>query len=273
MRKYLVDGDYVVIPDLQCPYHDRKVTAAVTRFVADYRPAGLLCVGDESDSPEPSRWNKGTAGEYADTFEAGLQVTHDVLAGFVDALNGGSEPKPFILSRSNHADRVAKYLARYAPALARSSWNNYERIMGYAQPSLLKGREGVVLPLTFSHRPIQFARGWVMMHGDESGMSQTAGGTALGLARKTGQSVVCGHTHRAGVQHFNAGHSGRLHTQLTGVEVGHLMDMGQAGYLGFGAANWQQAFAILRIRSGVVHPQLVFVRNRKFVVEGTEYVA
>ena len=269
MSKYLADGNYVVIPDLQAPYHDAKATAAVTRFVYDYQPDGLLCVGDEADSPEPSRWNKGMAGEYADTLEQGLQTTYDTLMNLSVALGEG---KPFHLMRSNHADRIQKYLARYAPAMARTSWNQYPRIMGYGCPPLLDNRHAP-LPITWHDKPFTFARGWTLLHGDEGSMTQSPGGTALGLAKMTGTSVICGHTHRAGMQHHNLGVSGRFTTQLTGLEVGHLMDMRRAGYLGLGAANWQQAFGILRIRKGVVHPQLVFIRNRKFVVEGSEYAA
>lgn len=269
MSKYLEDGNYVVLSDLQCPYEDARVTAAVTRFVYDYQPDGLLCVGDEADSPEPSRWNKGMAEEYSGTLEAGLQRTYDVLLNFSVALG---DNKPFHLMRSNHADRIQKYLAKYAPAMSRTSWNQYERIMGYGHQPLLDNRSAV-LPITYHSKPFQFARGWVLMHGDESGMNQTSGGTALGLAKKLGVSVICGHTHRAGVQHMNVGFNGKFTTELTGLEVGHLMDMRRAGYLGFGAANWQQAFGVLRIRKGIVYPELVFIRNRKFVVEGKEYKA
>lgn len=267
MSKYLEDGNYIVIPDLQCPYEDPKVTAAVTRFVYDYAPDGLLCVGDEADSPEPARWNKGLAMEYSGTLEAGLQRTYDVLLNFSVALGDG---KPFHLMRSNHQARIEKYLAKYAPAMAKTSWNQYERVMGYGTAPLLDNRSAA-LPITFHRQPFAFSKGWVLMHGDESGMNQTPGGTALGLAKKLGASVICGHTHRAGIQHFNLGFNGKFTTQLTGLEVGHLMSMRRAGYLGFGAANWQQAFAILRIRKGVVHPQLVFIRDGKFVVEGQTY--
>lgn len=270
MSKYLPDGNYAVIPDLQCPYHDKRTVQALTRFLWDASFDGLLCVGDESDSPEPSRWNKGMAAEYLPTFEKGLQSTYDTLLNFSQTLK---KDKPFHLMRSNHADRIQKYLARYAPALSKTSWNQYERIMGYNGHTPLLENRLAPLPITFHHKPYQFAREWVMVHGDESGMSQSPGGTALGLAKKIGLSVVCGHTHRAGVQHFNSGHSGKLHTQLTGLEVGHAMDLKQAGYLGTGAANWQQAFAILRIRKGVVYPELILIKDHKFVVEGTHYGA
>ena len=32
-RRYLPDGDYVVVSDLQCPDHDVKVVKAVQRFI------------------------------------------------------------------------------------------------------------------------------------------------------------------------------------------------------------------------------------------------
>lgn len=263
---YLPDGNYVVLSDLQCPYEDKKVVAAVTRFVYDFRPDGLLCVGDEADSPEVSRWNKNSAGEFSDTFEAGLQRTYDVLLGFSVALGN----KPFIMSRSNHSDRLQKYLSKYGPALSRTSWNNFERIMGYGCEPLLENRKAP-LPIEYHHKPVAFAKGWVMMHGDESGSNMTAGGTALGLAKKVGASVICGHTHKLGLQHHNVGHSGKITNELIGIEVGNLMDLRQAGYLGFGAANWSQGFAILRIRKGRVHPQLVQITKGRFVVEGQEY--
>lgn len=266
---YLPDGNYVVLSDIQAPYEDRRTVALVTKFVYEYQPDGLLCVGDEADSPEVSRWNKNSAGEYADTFEAGLVRAYDVLAGFRDSLPSGT---PFHVMRSNHSDRLRKYIARYSPALARTSWSRYERIMGFDCPPLLADRDQP-LGITYHNSPLNFARGWLMMHGDEAGLNQTAGGTALGLAKKTGLSVVCGHTHKAGIQHMNLAHSGRVTQQLVGFEVGHMMDMKQAGYLGFGGANWQQAFGIMRIRKGVVYPELVLIHNRKFTVEGEHYAA
>lgn len=270
--KNLADGNYLVIPDLQVPYHDRRLTARFAEFISDFQPDGLLCVGDESDSPEPSRWNKGTAGEFSGTLEKGLRETYDVLHSFAKAMNRSGKPKPFLLSRSNHADRVQKYIARYAPALAQTSWNEYTTIMGYGCKPLLSGRDEP-LPIQWHNGPVRFASGWVMMHGDEGNMIQSAGGTALSLARKVGESVICGHTHRAGIQHWATGHSGKINNTLIGMEVGHMMAMPQATYLKYGGANWQQAFGILRIRNKVVHPELVLVTKSRWTVEGRHYVA
>lgn len=271
---YLSDGNYVVVPDLQCPYHDKRTVKTFIKFLWDYDHDGLLLVGDEADSPEPARWNKGMAMEFAGTLEAGLTETYDVLRSMCYATGlkkDSTDFKPIILSRSNHGDRIQRYLSKYGPALAKASWNQYDRIMGYnGHAPLLDGRHEP-LPISYYTKPINFAKGWLMLHGDEAGMNLTAGGTALGLAKKVGASVVCGHTHKAGMQHHNLSHSGKVTQSLVGFEVGHLMDMKQAGYLGFGGANWQQGFGVIRIRKGIVYPELVLINKGKFTVEGVTY--
>lgn len=266
--RYLPDGNYVVVPDIQAPYHDKRTVKAFIEFLWSYDADGLIGVGDEADSPEPSRWNKGMAMEYAGTLEAGLTEAYDILHDMWYALG---KDRPFILSRSNHGDRIQRYLAKYAPAMALTSFTQYDRIMGYnGHKPLLKDRDEP-LPIIYLEEPYSFAKGWLLLHGDESSMIQSAGGTALSLAKKTGMSVVCGHTHRAGLQHHTLSHSGKVQQHLIGMEVGHVMDMKKAGYLGFGGANWTQGFAILRIRKGVVYPELVLVNNHKFTVEGVTY--
>jgi hypothetical protein len=69
----------IVIPDMQVPYHDPRAVRAVQNFVGDYQPDELYCVGDEADSPEPSRWNKGLVGEFEGTLQAGLDRTAAIM--------------------------------------------------------------------------------------------------------------------------------------------------------------------------------------------------
>jgi hypothetical protein len=49
------------------------------------------------------------------------------------------------------------------------------------------------LGITYHRRPYELAPEWLLVHGDEGGMSQEPGRTALRLANKFGKSVVCGH--------------------------------------------------------------------------------
>jgi hypothetical protein len=118
----------------------------------------------------------------------------------------------------------------------------------------------------------EFADGWLIGHGDEGGLSSTAGTTAAKLAKATGKSVVCGHTHRAGLQPFTEAYSGRPARTLHGMEVGCLMDMGKAGYLKSGGANWQLAFGIHFVDGKKVSPHIVYMQpDGSFVWEGREW--
>lgn len=276
-NRYLPDGDYVVVPDLQVPSHDKRALGALCRFITDYRPSGILNVGDECDSPEPARWNKGGFGEYAGTLWETIALTNKVMQRLDDALRLGrddvADPVYDLhhhVMRSNHGDRVVKYIERYAPALwGAGSPLTIPRLYGYNADPLLDTCDS--LPVIYHDRMWEFAPGWVLAHGDEGSLIRTAGGTALNIAKRTGKSIVCGHTHRAGVQHHTTGLNGRDTQRLVGVEVGNLMDMAQADYLKGGHANWQQGFAILHIRKRKVSPNLVLFSGRSFTVDGVEY--
>ena len=246
----------VVLSDIQAPSHDGRAITTLYEFIRDFEPDELYCVGDEADSPEPSRWNKGRAAEYAKTLQSGLDKTSEIMEGFKESLGD----KPFHVMRSNHGDRIGNYIDKYAPALAGLRALEYEELLRYGE-----------LDITFHDKIWQFAPGWALAHGDEGSLISTSGGTALNLARRIGLSVVCGHTHRQGIQHYNSGYNGKIHSRLFGVEVGHLMDIAKADYLTTGAANWQQGFTVLYIRRSNVTPVNVPIIGRSFTVEGETY--
>lgn len=248
---------WVVIPDLQVPDEDRKAVESVLNFIREYNADGLLCVGDELDSPEPSRWNKGYAGEYAGTLQKSIDRCHDVLASIRDALGYN---RPFHLMRSNHGERIRTYLNRYAPALADLRGLDYATLLGLSD-----------LDITYHDKPFEFAPGWMLAHGDEGSLIQTAGGTALGLAKKWGKSVVCGHTHRAGLQHQNLVVNARVTSTLFGMEVGNLMDLRKADYLKAGSANWQQAIALIEVDGKRVQPTLIPIFGSRVQYQGVTF--
>jgi hypothetical protein len=239
---------WVIIPDTQVPDQDKKAIDSLCAFIEWFQPEGLAHVGDEADQPEPSRWNKGYAGEFSNTLQAGLDETHLMLAQFRDA----APEAAFLLSRSNHGERIRTYLSRYAPALGGLRVLEYERLLGLEE-----------LDITYVDRPTEFTKGWLLCHGDEGSLSQASGGTALGLAKKFGKSVVAGHTHRAGLQHFNTAYAGKTSGVLHGMEVGHLMRLDRASYLKGGGANWQQAFGIIDDTGKTPVPILVPIFNSR----------
>lgn len=247
----------IVLPDMQIPLCDWKAIGAVQQFVSDYQPDELYCVGDEADQFEISRWDKGTALEYAGTYQKNLDATHDVMAAFAAAANN----VPFHVMRSNHGEtRIKSYLKKWAPALDSLREVQYERLLRYDE-----------IGITYHNRIWEFSKGWALAHGDEGSLIPTAGGTAMALAKRIGLSVVCGHTHRAGMQHSHQGYGGKVTAPLYGIETGHLMNMAKASYLPSGHGNWQQAFTILNIHKNVVHPQIVMIQNKSFIVDGTKY--
>ena len=241
----------VVISDLQVPYHDSKAVRNVAKFIRKWRPDAVVTVGDEIDLPQLSRWERGLAGEFAGTLDADRRKTQEVLfdLGCTDMV------------RSNHTDRLYNSIKTRLPAFADLPELRFENWLGLSD-----------LGIKFHRNPFPIAKGWIVLHGDEGQVSQKGGQTALGLAIRHGKSVVCGHTHRAGLSGLTMASGGVLGGILWGLEVGNLMNFKDAKYLKGGSGNWQQGFGLIYERKGQVTPVFVPVeRDGSFTVEGKIY--
>lgn len=235
------DWSVLVLPDSQFGSHDKKFHADIVELVRVNPPDLLVHVGDFLDCDAPSRWSKGKAEEFAPTLQKEIDDAQAFLTAVRDVYDG-----PFILKSGNHDERIEEYAARHAPALAGLRCLGLEELLDL-------GSFGVRL----ARQPVPIAPGWVLAHGHEGSLSQVAGSTALALAKKFGASVVCGHTHRAGLVAESSGYGGRLST-LYGMEVGHAMDIRKADYLEGGSANWQQAVGWLNVSGRRVQPRLYY---------------
>jgi hypothetical protein len=242
----------VAISDLQVPYHSERAVKALEQFITQVEPDDVICVGDEMDMPTVGRWNKGLAAEYLPV----LGKQRDETCRIMERL------KIRHVMRSNHTDRLQTYLRKYAPAL--------HGLPELELPAFLRYEE---LGITYHREPWEFATGWAMLHGDEGSMSQAGGVTALGLAKRIGRSVLCGHTHRMGLTGVTEMFRGKaLHT-LWGFEVGHLMDTRKAHYIKAGA-SWQMGFGVFWVDGKKVQPVPVPMNNDgSFTFEGTEWTA
>lgn len=246
----------LVISDCQIPYDDRKALKAVIRAIGDIQPDELVHIGDLMDNPTPSRWSKGTAGEFAQQVKEDIKQVKERFLGPVRDVYDG----PFGIHEGNHDLRPREYLTKYAPALAEfEDTFHFENLLSFDDYDVK------LLPAFY-----EIAPGWISTHGHlgQISLSRIAGNTALGAARKFGKSVVMGHTHRMGVLSESKGYNGRITSQVTGFEVGNLMDMRMAQYLRSGAGNWQQGFGILTIAGQHVTPQPVPIVKGKFSVDG-----
>lgn len=238
----------VLVSDLQVPYHDKRAVENLSKFIKAFKPDEVVSVGDEMDMQTISRWAMGTPLEY----ERSIGRDRDETVRVLESL------KITHMTRSNHTDRLYNTLMKRAPGLLGAPELEIENFLRLPE-----------LGVTYHRKPWQVAPNWLLLHGDEGSVNQTGGQTALGLAKKTGMSVVCGHTHRAGLLHYTESYAGVTNRTIWGLEVGNLMDQKKAGYLKAGIANWQQAFGILYTEGKKVTPSLIPIHNDgSFIVEG-----
>src|SRR5579884_1682518 len=87
----------VILPDTQIPYEDPALMRTFIRFIGAVKPSRVVHVGDLMDQPEPSRWNKGAAGEYAPTLAASFERTQKYHRELRDVYDG-----PLHIKEGNH---------------------------------------------------------------------------------------------------------------------------------------------------------------------------
>lgn len=216
---------YLVISDLQVPYHHEQAVKNVTKLARREKFDSVLCVGDEIDFQTISRWSEKTPLAYEQTLNADRKRTQEILWDLTE------NAKEAHIVRSNHTDRLYNTLLK-VPGLISLPELQYEKFMDFE-----------TMGITFHKKFFEFEKGWILAHGDEGSANSNAGLTALNLAKRAGKSVVCGHTHRLGQSAYSEGLYGH-YRPLYGVEVGNLMNKAKASYTR-GLANWQMGIAIL----------------------------
>lgn len=240
MRSEVSEQRVIIGLELQVPFHSEPIWKSFLNFVDQFQPHRIVGIGDHLDCPAPARWNRGTAAEYAGDLQGECNLMKRKFQEIRNIFVG-----EFEVHKGNHEQRVDMYAANKAPAFAG---------LDALQVSALLDYEGFDITELPAVAPL--APGWVTTHGDVSrSLSKYAGGTALGLGRRWGLSVVCGHTHRLGHIQESSGFNSR-HT-LHGIETGHMMDVKKASYIKDGAPNWQSGFVAFVINGRNVHPILV----------------
>lgn len=240
-----------VVPDLQVPFHDKGFVDAMAQCIADHKQLNdsVLTIGDEMDMQTISRWAHGTPLEYEKSIGRDRDLTVQVLKDLqvTDCI------------RSNHTDRLFTSVMMRLPGLMGLPELELENFLRLPENGITLHRHGWA-----------FHPNWIALHGDESGSSQVAGQTAAGLCKKTGLNVICGHTHRLGMQPHTTSAGGKITRTLFGIEVGNAMRLEEAKYTK-GIANWQQGWAAMLIDGKNVHPLLIPVINRSFTYLGSVY--
>jgi hypothetical protein len=242
---------------LQYPFIKKSYVESLLDYIDYVKPDSLLCVGDELDAQTISTYARGTALEFEGSLQKNIIGLKGLLKEFRSAIG---RSKPFQISRSNHTARIERYIAKFAPGFSCIDSIKIENLLGYNDKDI---------NVKYNRSLTEVAKGVLLGHGDEGRLYSQAGATALGLALRTGKSVVCGHTHRAGLMHQSFGYSAKL-SKVFGMEVGHLCDLSSPGMkYTKGYANWQAGFGILYEQNGQVKPELVtFNKDGSFIAEG-----
>jgi hypothetical protein len=243
----------VVIPDLQCPYEDSHVVRNLSLFIKAFRPDAVLTIGDEIDLPQISRWTENTPGWYEQTLAEDRDRTVDVLWSLFEY------SKEAHMVRSNHTDRLYKVIMKKIPAFLSLPELKFEKFLKLDE-----------MGVKFWSTPMPIAKGWIAIHGDLGSLNPNPGLSALNQAKRHGQNVIMGHTHRAGRSAHSEASNGVLRRVLHGVEVGHAMDLKAAKYVS--TPNWQQAFAIVTENGKNVQVDLIYIeKDGTFQVHGRRY--
>lgn len=228
--------------ETQVPYHSRPIWTAFLQFVSDYRPHEIIGVGDHLDCPAPSRWNRGTASEYAGDLQREINVMKGMFEDIRTVFDG-----PMSVHEGNHEARINTYARTKAPAFADLDCLEVAALLDYDGYAIRERKP--VEPLSRYK-----STGFVTTHGDLiKRVSPVSGATAMLHARRFGRSVIHGHTHRMGIiQESDATRT------LVGVETGHMMDVKKASYVF--APNWQAGWVVAEInQQNRVHVSLVAV--------------
>lgn len=237
---------HLFIPDTQIPFVNKRQVRAVANFIKEKRRDGELDkvhqVGDLVDYTSLGRWVRNKRGEFDTELQQHIDEARRLLEKLtVDHWKAG-----------NHDVRLDRYVEDNAPALSPLVWNK-----GVLSTESLFGLDD--LGVRYERDIYEFAPDWCVAHGDEGPLSNKAGETALKLSSRVGKSVVCGHTHRAGLIPQTESFNGRPVRTLFGLEVGNWMNMNEATYLKGGFANWQCAFGWIEVSNLRVQPHLVFI--------------
>lgn len=214
--------------EMQIPYQNPRLFEAFISFAADFNPDRVVVIGDYLDVPGPSRWNRGTALEFAGSLQRECQTGQQYL-GELRSVVGDLCDVGY--HNGNHEKRIDSYIRNKAPAFAGLEALRIPNLLGFDK-----------LGIRLLPDVAPFARGWVSTHGDVVArtLSKSAGSSAIIQAKRVGKSVVMGHTHRLGlVSETLAGKT------LTGVETGHMMDLKKASYVAY--PNWQAGFAAFEL--------------------------
>lgn len=104
----------IVIPDLQCPFHDERSLKAVKKYISDNEWDWMIILGDFLDYYCISGFNEGNPGTLeGKTIRQELLIGERVLDGLVKDCRKRNKHCKVIYLEGNHETRAYKFTARF----------------------------------------------------------------------------------------------------------------------------------------------------------------
>lgn len=221
---------WIVLPDLQVPYHDTVTLKAVEAYMADHRWDGYINLGDFLDFNALSRYVKDSPGavlptdDVAATFAEGKKI----LTRHAKILRAKNPRARMVLLEGNHDYRAVSYAEAHPGMKDQLNVPEHLDLKGLRVewvPSWSKGKLFKLGKAFFTH-----------------GLITTKYHAAV-MAQRYGVPIYYGHTHD--VQEFPIVLHGEDKT-VVGKSLGCLCRYDQS-YLKGAPTNWQQAFAVFHV--------------------------
>lgn len=216
----------VVLPDLQCPYHDKRSLRAVLQYLETLFIDECVILGDFADVFVLSHHSDGLPGQKENKrFAKEMKVCNLVLDQITKAVRKRNPKCKITLIEGNHEHRVCRYLEKF-PELKGTLEIPFQL--------RLKERGIKWIPYYCDFKPYKIGNA-VFIHG-----LFTNDAHAKKHALRYGTCVFYGHTHD--VQSTSVELMGKNKT-IVGQSMGCLCKYEQS-YVGHAPTRWQQAFGL-----------------------------
>ena len=230
---------WVIMNDLQIPFHDPKALGVVVDCVRDLKPHGIVLNGDVVDCYTISKFSKNPLRQ--GTLNQEIKLANQLLRRLA----------PVTTERwwlgGNHEDRLRKYIWDKAPELATEV--NFPKLFHIEDEGFRWKDYGGSLRLG----------NLLVTHG--SMVNKHSGWTARSHLEKYGTSILIGHTHRLGA-FFKRDYKG-----IHGAWENGCLCLLSPEYDQF--PNWQQGFSVVTVgTNGIFSVQQLPVISRTIVQFG-----
>lgn len=248
MAKHKDIRAWIVIPDMQVPFHDKRSLKAVEKFMSAHRWDGYLNIGDFMDFDQISSFNANKLRLLEGrNILKDYEVGNRILDRHQEIVRKNNKHAEFVLIEGNHEYRIERYLD--------------------VNPQFT-GMLEVENALRLKERGFKWVRNWSKGDLYRIGKACFAHGQYTNqyhskkMVDTYGDNIFYGHTHD--VQSFSRVVRGRNKTQV-GQSLGCLCNY-ELSYIEKNPSNWQQAFAVFYfLPNGLFSYYIPRIFNHTFV--------